>query len=89
MSLGDVLRMPAPEYDALLRHFTRHPPGDTYTHYLLAQLWAVFVSAHSAKPVSYLEVAPWLAQEPAGTPGERRQRGLVLQTMLHMVKGDG
>ena len=70
-----------------LEHFDKHPPGDNRVHYLLANIWAQIASMFSKKPVSYLDIAPWLDYETRNlTPGQRAMkkhiRNNVLQTLV-------
>ena len=41
-------------------HLRKFPPGDFYTHSLLAKLCALIASALSGDPVHPAEYAPWI-----------------------------
>ena len=88
MPLSEVLRMPAVEYSATLRHFARHPPGDLYAHHLLAAIWAVLVSALGRNPASPFDIAPWLSVDKSGPDHMKRDlKKRVLAITQGMTSG--
>ena len=61
--LSDVLALPGAEFMAWERHLVRNPPGTKRVETLLANLCAMFATAHGGKGARvYMptDFAPWL-----------------------------
>ena len=69
------MRLTQVEYEGWVRHFKLFPPGDYYTHKILAELWSAVVGIAGGKTRSPYEVAPHL--EPAKRRKERQHRHKV------------
>lgn len=72
MTVGESLNLPWTEYQGWKRHFTTHPPGDTHTHRLLANIWSLIASYLTRDQIEPHVIAPWL--KPKETKLQRQQR---------------
>ena len=77
-------------YVRSVEHFDKNPPGDHRVHYLLANIWAQVASLFSKKPVSFLDIAPWLDYETRHlTPGQRHMKKHIRDNVLQQVVASG